>query len=246
MSLSRCGAFLLPIAFGCVYAIHAHAALLVTEIMYNPIGANTGHQWVEITNTGNELVDLSGKEVRFFDASGNHLLKQYGAGNLLMVPGSVSIVAQNPVTFLSDFPSYAGTLIKSSFTLTAEGLVGIALTDGTVLTKSSYDSRLGALGDGNSLQHIQNKPSGILQPGTPTPGIYPVTAPKILIPPVKLSAPKLSTNKRAGLSARTSSSNSSSKNNYGKGTLAPPASANTEAGGALSGFGFPSLHLPAL
>ena len=205
----------------------AQAALQVTEIMYNPPGSNTGHQWVEVTNTGTNPVDLSGKDIRFFDAKGNHLLKPYGTGNMSLNAGAVAVISQNPLTFLNDFSSYSGTLIKSSFSLTSSGIVGINQTDGTILAKVSYTSSLGAAGDGNSLQSTQG--SSEFKPAMPTPGMFPLTLPAKIIPPAKPVATKASSKKRAVHTSTARTHNSS--NTYGKGTVAPPASTDAEAGG---------------
>ena len=223
-------------------ATHAHAALEVTEIMYNPVGSNTGHQWIEVANTGSDAIDLGAKDIRLFDDKGNHLIKPYAEGDTTLVSGDIAVIAQNPLTFMSDFPSYTGTLMKSAFALTSSGILGITQTDGVVLTKVSYSSTLGAAGDGNSLQRTQSDEA--FKPATPTPGVFSSKLPPKLIPPVKLSTAKTSSKKRAGHSSTASSSKSSSQYNYGKGTLAPPASADAEAGGALSGFSFPSIPLP--
>jgi hypothetical protein len=219
-----------------------HAALQVTEIMYNPPGSNTGHQWVEVTNTGDDSVDLSRKDIRFFDSKGNHLLKPYGAGNMILTPGDVAVISQNPLTFLSDFSTYTGILIKSSFTLTSSGIVGINQNDGTILSKAAYTSSLGAAGDGNSLQVAQG--TDAFKPAAPTPGIFPLTLPAKIIPPTKPVETKTSSKKRAAHTSTARTHNSS--NTYGKGTDAPPASADAEAGGALSSFHFPSSPLPNL
>ena len=225
------------------FTAHAQAALEVTEIMYNPVGSNTGHQWVEVVNNSSDPVDLGDKIIRFFDAKGNHLLKPYGTGSAVVSSGAVAIISQNPLTFLSDYPDFTGTLIKSSFTLTSSGIVGISQTDGTILAKASYTSAMGAAGDGNSLQFPQGASLEAFKSAAPTPGVFPVSLPAKIIPSVKPIATKSSSKKRA---SRSSTSSNNSKNNYGKGTVAPPASADAEAGGALSSFSFPAIPLPNL
>jgi hypothetical protein len=90
-----------------------HAALVVSEIMYDPPGSNAGHQWLEVLNTGPEVIDLGTKDTRLFDAAGNHLLKVADAGDstLQLQVGSVAVVAQNPMQFKNDYPSFKGMLL---------------------------------------------------------------------------------------------------------------------------------------
>jgi hypothetical protein len=55
-------ALLAAIAAG-VVAQHANAAVVISEIMYNPAGAdgsNPVSEWVEIYNSGDAAVDISG------------------------------------------------------------------------------------------------------------------------------------------------------------------------------------------
>jgi hypothetical protein len=247
--------FLAMSLFGaCAMALPAiaHAAVAVTEIMYNPTGSNVGHQWVEVTNTGTDPIDLGAKNIRLFDSSGNHLIKAYGTGSAATteVPvGESAVISQNPLTFLSDYPSYSGTLLKSSFTLTATGIVGITQTDGTILDKVSYSSAQGAKGDGNSLQRVQSErgsASASFISGAPTPGMYPLTPPTALIAPVKqIAASKSSSKSKTSKTKKTSKSVTSK--NYEKGMTAPADSADAESAGALPAFSFsmPAFTLPS-
>ncbi len=236
-------------------AFPARAALEVTEIMYDPPGVNTGRQWIEIINTGPDSVDLGAKNIRLYDASGAHLLKPYTAGGTMVLPvEGVAVIAKDPMSFLNDFATFSGTLLKSSFTLAASaGMLGILKTDGTILAQAKYSSSLGAKGDGNSLQRILAQESsdmgsskramgeeGAFTPAAPTPGIVPIVLPAPLTAPVKLSTLNSGTNKRVSRNSGTSSKKSSSANPhtiYGKGTVAPSAEANASADGAL----FPSI-----
>jgi hypothetical protein len=228
-----------------------HASVFVTEIMYNPIGANIGHQWIEITNTGTDSLDLGAKTIRFFDASGNHLLKAVDAGNTMLPAGVSAVIAQNPLTFKTDYPNYSGILFKSSFTLTASGIVGITQTDGTLLDKVSYDSAQGAKGDGNSLQRSQKNPNAAFVPAAPTPGLYPLTLPAALSSPVKQIATSRSSSRQGKKTKKTSTTVTSKT--HGKGIIAPADSADAASAGALTdgdlpafSFSMPSFAIPSI
>ncbi|MBA3789267.1 lamin tail domain-containing protein [Patescibacteria group bacterium] len=231
----------------------AHAALVVTEIMYNPAGANTGRQWVEVTNTGTDSIDLAAKNVRLFDAGGNHLIKSDGSSSALLSIGATAVIAQDPTLFRADWPNYTGALLKSSFSLTSAGIVGFAHTDGTTLTNVSYSSDQGAANDGNSLQQPKGKPEGSFIAGTPTPGSYPTAPPAPIPAKVKPSPSKSSSTSRVTASSAKSPSKKSSQSTtrssssaYDSGTVAPAATANAATAGALSWpFAIPTFAAPS-
>ncbi|MBI5405884.1 lamin tail domain-containing protein [Candidatus Kaiserbacteria bacterium] len=128
----------------------AHAAVIFTEIMYDVSDTDTGREWVEITNTGSSAMDASG--YKFFEANTNHALT-LASGDGMLAPGGSAVIANDPTKFKTDWPGYTGILFDSSFSLSNTG-ESLALKDGalTVLDSVSYDSSLGAAGDGNSLQ----------------------------------------------------------------------------------------------
>jgi hypothetical protein len=117
---------------------YAQAQLVITKVMANPVGSNAGRQWIEISNTGTTSVDLGAKNIRLYTTSGNHLIKANTGSDTMLLPNSIGVIAENPMSFLFDYPDYAGKLFKSSFTLPQAGLVGIVQTDGTVLVRKSY------------------------------------------------------------------------------------------------------------
>ena len=119
-------------------APQARAALLITQITANPPGANAGRQWIEIENTGPDAITLGAKTIRLLTTSGNHLIKAYASGTTTLAADASAVIAENPLSFLHDVPSYTGMLLKSSFTLPLSGIVGIVETDGTVLVEKSY------------------------------------------------------------------------------------------------------------
>jgi Lamin Tail Domain/PKD domain len=144
----------------------AHAAVLFTEIMYDVSGTDTGREWVEITNTGTSPEDVSG--YRFFEANVNHALTKI-SGSSVLAAGSSAVIADDAAKFKIDWPSFAGTLFDSSFSLSNTG-EPLALKDSSlnVLDSITYDPSLGAGGDGNSLQLS----GGAFSAAAPTPGTY--------------------------------------------------------------------------
>jgi hypothetical protein len=231
---------LMPIV---LFALPARAAVVVTEIMYNPLGSNAGHQWLELVNTGPDLVDLGAKNIRLFDGSGNHVIKPYGSTKSTLAPGEVAVIAQNPLTFLTDYSLYGGLLFKSALSLSASSLipsadiVGITDTSGTVLAKALYDPRAGAAGDGNSLQRTLIDSIAAFKPAAPTPGVAPLVLPAQLSAPVKVKQITLSKSTNKSKQHTSSITSTTSSKNHGKGTVAPATPADAEVAGALPTFG---------
>jgi len=152
-----------------LFPISALASVAITEIMYDAPGSDSGHEWVEINNTGASSINIYG--YKLFEGGTNHGIS-VASGTSTLAAGEVAVIANNPQTFLQDFPHYAGTIFKSSFSLsnTGESLV----IEDNLLTQVegvSYISAQGADGDGNSLH--QSGDSWI--PGAPNPGSTAVT-----------------------------------------------------------------------
>jgi hypothetical protein len=218
---------------------HASGGLLITEIMYDVPGTNTGRQWVEVKNTSADPIDLGAKDIRLMDTSGSHLIKAYQSGSTILNAGEVAVIAENPDEFMVDWPAYSGVLLKSAFTLPANNSGIVEITQaGVALTKAAYSPALGAHNDGNSLQRKGDK----FVPGAPTPGIYPLIPPGAIAPTPKLSASAKSSTKQAGHKSHAVKNTSKSKKSkasakpkasYDKGTLAPATSADADVAGAF-------------
>lgn len=158
--------YITGLALAVIFPMYAHAEIIITEIMYNLPGADTGREWVEITNLGGSSIDAS--RYKFFEANVNHVLTVIN-GNGVLQPGDSAIITNDSAKFKIDWSSYAGTLFDSSFSLSNTG-ESFALKDGTLVTLNSvsYNSSLGAAGDGTTLQWK----GSIFAPAVPTPGTY--------------------------------------------------------------------------
>jgi hypothetical protein len=142
----------------------AFASVKFTEIMYDAPGADTGREWIEITNMGTSSVDLAG--YKLFESGVNHNLTPV-QGTSTLIAGESAIITADMQKFLADYPAYTGTIFKSPFSLpNTSG--SFALKDKTlaIVDSVSYSSTMGANGDGNSL-HL-NGVSWV--PGAPNPG----------------------------------------------------------------------------
>ena len=151
------------------------AAVEINEIMYDlpSPGSDDKREWIEVQNTGSVNVDIT--NWKFDDsATSKHGLNIPPAngsqGSMILPPNSFAILADNATTFLSEHPSFSGTLIDTTMDLgqQKDKTYDLQLIDaeGNGVGSVSYTITIGANGDGNSLQKI----SGQWKVGTPTPG----------------------------------------------------------------------------
>jgi hypothetical protein len=129
-----------------------HARIIISEIMYDPEGTDTGREWVEVYNTGPDAVDLA--SYKLFENNINHkLVSVVEDQNIIISSGQFAIIADNPAKFLIDFPSYSGLLIDSAFSLNNTG-EPIAIIDGenNVIDRVEYLAEWGGKNNGFSLQ----------------------------------------------------------------------------------------------
>lgn len=140
----------------------------ITEIMYDAQGSDTDHEWIEIQNITNASIDITGWKLN--DGT-NHVLnvppENGGTGSMVIPAGSYAIIASAATQFLADFPSFSGTLIDTSMSLSnTTDTIKIIKDSGEISTEITYSSNSGGGGDGTALQYS----SGAYVSGQPTPG----------------------------------------------------------------------------
>lgn len=146
--------------------VEVSANVVISEIMYDLDGADSGKEWVEIYNNGNESVDLNGW--KFFENGTNHGVATTSKSSGFVMPAnSYAIIADNFDKFLIDWPDFSGVVFDSVFSLSNDG-ENVILRDSELKDADGVDyvSVWGANGDGNSLQ----KMNGEWLPASPTPG----------------------------------------------------------------------------
>ncbi len=127
------------------------ARIGITELMYDPLGADDAHEWVEIRNDGTSPVPVG--KMRLVEGGTSHLISASGTDGLL-TPGAYAVVAQDAAQFSKDWPQYKGPLFRSAFSLSNDG-EALSITGGeNILSAVSYASSSGARGNGNSLQWV--------------------------------------------------------------------------------------------
>lgn len=145
----------------------AAAAVLITEVMYDLEGADSGYEWIEVTNTGSVPVNIAGW--RLFEQGVNHKLTPVGGATTILQPAQSAIIADKPENILARYPTLA-LVFDSAFTLSNDGeTLMLKNAGGATVDQLTYRASLGAKGDGASL-HLEGE---VLRPAMPNPGIYP-------------------------------------------------------------------------
>jgi hypothetical protein len=155
--------FLLSIAFLSLFG--RLNALSINEIFSNPIGDDSGREWVEIYNETDNPVDISsltlsikgGSPIVVTPVSGGTLIPSHGYG---VIGSTVS----GATRFLQDYPEYNGVLCKSSISLVNTGVTSIDIRLGGVVVDvvASYT----AAKEGKSYAKV----AGQFVTATPSPG----------------------------------------------------------------------------
>ncbi|MDD3693947.1 MAG: lamin tail domain-containing protein [Candidatus Pacebacteria bacterium] len=134
------------------YSQFCFANLVITEIMYDPEGADTKREWIEIMNTGSEAVVVA--DWHFLENQVHHKLSPQDFQSL--EPGERAVVVQDVPTFQQEY-SYSQFLIKSSFSLNNTGEeLALSNKEKEVVFSILYSSEWGAGGNGMSLQLIND------------------------------------------------------------------------------------------
>ncbi len=140
-------------------------ALVLSEVMSNPIGDDGGREWIEVYNPTDSDIDISGVTVSI--KGGAHIVTTPVSGGTTLTPHSFGIIASTvsgQTKFLLDYPSYNGLLLKSSISLVNAGITSISLNLQGSVTDSipSYT----AAKEGSTYSLIE----GVFVTGVPTPG----------------------------------------------------------------------------
>jgi hypothetical protein len=144
--------------------VHTHA-LVINEILSNPIGDDSGREWIELYNDEENNVDLSTLTISI--KGGTPIAALFLSGNQVLQPHSYAITASTVggvTRFSQDYPAYNGPLFKSAISLVNTGItsIDIRLRGVIVDTLSSYT----AAKEGSTYA----RSNGTWIVGTPTPG----------------------------------------------------------------------------
>lgn len=144
-------------------SFYSHA-LVISEVMYDPQGSDTGREWVEVYNDATSSINLS--SWKFFESGTNHSLTSSQGGVVIPTHG-YAVIADNPTKFLVDYPTFSGILFDSSFSLSNSGehIAMKETSSGSEISFTDYNPILGGNDDGSTLSFI----SGAWTRGEATP-----------------------------------------------------------------------------
>ncbi len=148
-----------------VSSIVSVQALVISEIMSNPIGDDSGREWIEVYNNSESDVDISSLTISI--KGGNFVVATPVSGGTTLGPhmyGVIASIVSGSTRFTQDYPTYAGVLVKSSVSLVNTGVTSIEIKLAGVVadTISSYT----AAKEGQTYSLI----NGSFSSGAPTPG----------------------------------------------------------------------------
>lgn len=116
----------------------ASAQIVITDVTYDPVGADTGHEYIELLNTGTSSVRLTDFKLRTNGA--NHKIVTL-LGDGVLVSQARAAITQDAGLFGQDNSSFVGVVFHSSFSLTnTSGTVEIIDKSGTVIATTSYQA----------------------------------------------------------------------------------------------------------
>jgi hypothetical protein len=144
--------------------VSAHA-LIISEVMSNPTGDDSGREWIEVYNDEAVPLDLSSMTVSIKGGTAVATTPLQGGTNL--TPGTYAVIGSTvsgATKFLQDYPSYSGLLFKASISLVNTGVtsIDIKISGVTAASLPSYT----AAKEGSTLSFV----GGAYVAGNPTPG----------------------------------------------------------------------------
>lgn len=122
-----------------LYATSCFAAnaLQITEIFSNPTGDDNGREWIEVFNDTADPVDISSLSLSIKNAT--PITVTLVSGGSLLQPGAYAIIGSTvsgATKFALDYPTYSGSLFKSSISLVNTGVTSVDIRLGGVVMDS--------------------------------------------------------------------------------------------------------------
>ena len=125
--------------------------LTFSEIMYDPIGVDTDQEWIEAFNLSTSTIEID-STWRFNDGT-NHLLSLYQGDNQI-ASSTFFLITADAQIFLDNYQDFNGTIFESSLSLNNSTDTIQLLNNGQTITEFTYNSNLGANGNGKTLEKI--------------------------------------------------------------------------------------------
>jgi PKD repeat protein len=136
----------------------ANTDLVISEIMYDLEGSDSGGEWIEVYNSGPETIEvLTGTGAstwRFFDGA-NHILN-LANGTSTIATNGYFIIASDAQNFLTSHPGFTATVFDTVMSLNnSSSTIALSFDGGqTQGVSANYDATWGAGGNNKTLEKI--------------------------------------------------------------------------------------------
>jgi hypothetical protein len=163
-SIAAIFAVAIALFFAAESARAADNDLIITEIMYDPKGSDTRHEWIEIYNSSSDEIlikgGISSSSWRLIDQFQDDLPvsghKHTFLADITINSHEFAIISSSPDVFQNDHPGddFSGKIIKSSFLLPNDGSSIAISSNGanTWFSSVDYSSGLGANDNAKTLE----------------------------------------------------------------------------------------------
>lgn len=154
------------------FGVPLSAQVVISEIMYDVPGTDTGYEWIEVHNTGSVPVDIS--EWRLRENETEHYLSLESGDNPTLSVGGYAIIASDSAKFLTAQTEFTGLLFDSVFSLGNQGESLELISGDEVIDSVYYTPQEAANGTGASLQYVGSTwIAGVATPGKQNSNVSP-------------------------------------------------------------------------
>ncbi|MBI5152925.1 MAG: lamin tail domain-containing protein [Parcubacteria group bacterium] len=130
---------------------HASSSLIINEIMYNPEGSDTKHEWIELKNIGPSPIDI--KDWRINDGTNHQLKNDAHPEYFSILPNEYVVLASDITTFLNEHPGFKEKIFDTVLSLKNTGDHIILLDNNKAIVDDiTYQPSSGGDGGGKTLE----------------------------------------------------------------------------------------------
>jgi len=149
------------VAMFCVYPTYA---LQISEVNFDPVGSDSGREWIEIFNESAQQIDLT--TYYFFQGNSNHGIDVL-TGDKNIGAGEYVVLVQDFNKFKVDYPAYTGKIYKANFSLVNTGeSLGLKSSKTNIVNTINYSLYLSGIKEGETV----NFDGANYFKGSPSPG----------------------------------------------------------------------------
>ncbi len=171
----KCYVFLIAVFF--VFAFKANASLEISQIMYDPEGADGGREWIKLYNDSDEELTITGGQSKnAWRISGGESKESlhYINEDLNIGPLEYAVIAKDKDIFKQEYPSFSGPVTSASISFNnTAGIVKIwdGLDPRNVMASLSY-SKEEVVSTNKEEDTSENSEVSIVRVGSSSSSIY--------------------------------------------------------------------------